>query len=953
MSTRKLLLILVPLAALLIFALLRGTGDGDSVAGPATVRVLGGGSDLPTPGSLPANVPGGSLAVLPLPVGEAGEEGGPDAGQAAPRDGTVSGRVVDGAGHAIAGETVFLTLDEDDWAPRANPQDDDADEPAPVVGSGVTDADGAFAFAARAGVRHVLHAGGARWPRVAFEDVHAGDRLLVTLPEGFVLTGTVVEAETHAPVANAQILALAEDNQVLGAAGADGSFSVGPLPAEDVVVGAWSSGFDITLKGEVAPALGPVTLELAPGRELHGRVVDRDDGEAVTAGGEIVLQLDVLACLAGADERLPGRRIVHEQTTTIAPNGTFLFESGPSYGFSLLTRAPGFAPDVHDRYEKRGVGSDDEIVITLRRLLPLQGTVVLAAGGTPVAGARVAATGRGVEFASTQSAGDGTFTLDPKDWDGLGPVHVEAKDAAGLSGRVRVQDAREGLLVQLVPPLRVTALVTAAGAPVAGADVAALSQGSEPTLARTGKDGTVVLEHPLAGPDVGAVRLQARSGDSESLAVIVDPEQPHDERIELALDGGATLDGLVLDRTGAPVPSALVRLRPEDRDATAGLARLVQLGYVAATADPGDRPVVPAVIGRTDPEGRFHLTAVVPDVAYSLNVSVGGFRDGNVTPVYAGPEPVTVMLDPVVRWEGRVVDAATGLPREQFIGQLLQEQQTGKGPAFRPTRQRVVRKSDAPGEFAVDLPEPGRFQLRIMAQDCVASVSAPADFDGINAPPFATLAIQPAAVLEVTIQDGRGLSVQGYSVALIPAAAAVGAAAPGGELRKLAVILRTDGNGLARFNLGEGGSWRIAAGPAVWLDELPVAVQPGAPASRLYRLPATGNLEITITDELGRPLPGVRVEVRSAKDEAAHAITRSAATRGVDGVVRIETLPPGTYDVTLRRRGYEIERRPGIEVHGNVIERLPVAMHPRPKDPAPVKGSLFGAPQTMGGGKDR
>src|SRR5262249_36391341 len=161
------------------------------------------------------------------------------------------------------------------------------------------------------------------------------------------------------------------------------------------------------------------------------------------------------------------------------------------------------------------------------------------------------------------------------------------------------------------------------------------------------------------------------------------------------------------------------------------------LGYIESTVDLGDKAPAPPGFVHTDASGHFRVPGVVPDVAYTLKVRAEGFRESVLTPVYAGPDPLTVNLDPVVLWEGRVVDAGTGAPMQQFVGQLLQEQKAGTGLAFRPTKQRVTRKPDAPGEFSVELPEAGRFELKLMAQDYVTATSAPVDFDGLHAPPFA------------------------------------------------------------------------------------------------------------------------------------------------------------------------------------------------------------------------
>jgi len=952
MSTRKLLLILVPLsvAALLIFALLRGGHDDESVAGPGVARVLGESFRTEAPAAVLPEAAGSEGArVEQLPVGESGLlETAPPAVTL----GAISGRLVDGAGHAIAGEPVYLTLDRDDWTPHANANEEDEKEPPPVVGRGVSDAEGNFAFPARAGARHTLHAGGARWPCTALENVYAGSQLLVSLPEGFVLSGFVVEAETHAPVPGASVLAISDDqhNHLLGTAGADGSFSLGPLPAQDVIVASHAPNFDVALEGEIAPALGPVTIELGPGVPIRGRVVDRETTQAVTSGGEIRLQLVTLATLAGGADTLPGKRVVEELKAEIDDQGLFTFPSGPSAGFRLLVSAPGYTPQNYERYEKRSVRSDDEIVIALRPVQPISGRVVLAEGGAPAPGARVTASNLAAQFATAKAGDDGSFSLDSRDWDGEGPIHVLADDGQGHSGRVRVEEMSAELLVQLVAPLQLAVRVTSAGQPVAGAEVAALSKDSEPTVTRTGKDGVAQLTHPLAGPDAPYVRLQARYADAESLPVMVDPWQPHAETVQLALDGGAVLEGTVTARDGTPVPSALVRLLPEAKDAGDIAQQLVQLGYVEKTVPLGDKPLAGPRSARTDLQGAFRIRGVVPDVPYTARIRVEGYRDVNLPRVYAGGGPLAVVVDPVVLWEGRLVDATTGLPMDQFIGQLLRD--AGQGN-FKPTKMRVSRKPESPGEFSVELPDTGRYQLRLMAQDYVQALSAPADFDGVRAPPFAALAAWPAAVLEVTIQDGRGLPVPGYTVAVIPAAAALGAETPTGAARKQAVTMRTGDDGLARFNLDEGGSFRIAGGPERWLDDAAVAVKPGSPASRLYRLPPTGILEITITDEQGRPLPGVRVEVNSARSDKQQLVSRAASTHGVDGIVRLESLPPGDYDVTLRRRNYELERRSDVHVSGNMIERLSVAMKPRPKDAPPPGGGKPGGGGAQTAGKGR
>ena len=144
-------------------------------------------------------------------------------------------------------------------------------------------------------------------------------------------------------------------------------------------------------------------------------------------------------------------------------------------------------------------------------------------------------------------------------------------------------------------------------------------------------------------------------------------------------------------------------------------------------------------------------------------------------------------------------------------------------------------------------------------------------------------------------------------------------------MRKGAKVARTDGAGQTRFLLGDGGSYRIAGGPGLWLDGERVDVKPGAPVQRRYTLPATGDLEVTVLDEQGRPVSGVRVDVRSSKGEKVHSVSRQTSAQAPDGKVMVEALPPGDYDVTSRRRGFDNSKQ-SVLIKGNLLERLSVIL---------------------------
>ncbi|MBM3985994.1 MAG: carboxypeptidase regulatory-like domain-containing protein [Planctomycetes bacterium] len=435
----------------------------------------------------------------------------------------------------------------------------------------------------------------------------------------------------------------------------------------------------------------------------------------------------------------------------------------------------------------------------------------------------------------------------------------------------------------------------------------------------SGADGLASLRHEPAGPGINRLVLQARRGDLESLPLVLDPAALPQEALVLDLSQGGWFEGLVLDRAGQPVASARVGARPEQ----------------------GDGPEQRLASGHSDEQGRFRLGPLLPDVEHRVEAHADGFLDQELRHLLPGPPPLELVLAPVVSWRGRTLDAAAGTPLPEFWGQLALEYEEQGKLKERNTGERLHLASGGTGEFWFELPGPGRYRIRLWARDHVAVASDPWDFDGVNAPPFATLALAPAAMLELTVLDGRGRPVPGYSVAVAPWSVAEKAKAPAGHVRKQAVGSRTDDLGVARLNLGEGGTYRVAGGPGLWLDDAPLTVTPGPPVARLYRLPPTTDLEVHVTDEAGQPVLGAMIEVRTARDEKVHAVSRRVRT-GTDppGLALVEALPPASYDVIVRRRGFENAQQTTV-ISGVALERLDVRLATQPADAAPAQGGVL------------
>jgi hypothetical protein len=99
-------------------------------------------------------------------------------------------------------------------------------------------------------------------------------------------------------------------------------------------------------------------------------------------------------------------------------------------------------------------------------------------------------------------------------------------------------------------------------------------------------------------------------------------------------------------------------------------------------------------------------------------------------------------------------------------------------------------------------------------------------------------------------------------------------------------------------------------------------------------LSAQGNGSITgkVTDGKGVPVPAASIQLSTLdRDQAAELLT------DVDGSFRIESLPPGTYQLTVEIVGFVKFTKTGISLAANSSQPLEIRLEPLPRPPA---GSL-------------
>lgn len=876
MSSRLLIVaFLVVVVAAVAFLALDGSGD-DSVAEDVAVIGQGGTGVTELAGGGEASVSTGLPQVLERPevapleaveVDEVALAAGPKP------EGRLTGVLVDDDGTPIAGEPVALALRSDAFGVLEPADPEDGWE---LVARTTSGDDGRFELAAHRHVTHALVAGGERWPRTRLEPVVSGDDVVVRMADAHVLEGVVIDAETDAPVAGALVAAGSGYMLTTVSTDAEGRFSVGPVAGEDLTVAAWASGYDVDMQTSVAPVLGEVQLALGPPRVVEGRVIDAETSEAIT-DGEVTLRVDARMFAGGGDPLVPGEVVLHEVTVPLDDEGAFRVDQGVSTGFTLDVTSSSHHPSFYDRYDDRFLPDPSAIVVRMRPRVAIEGLTVVEQSGLPLAGTRVVLEADDVAWAETTSGSDGAFEIAfPDDWDGRGRVMLHAEHPDGLGARTRVYELSRPKDVLLVPRFTATVRVFDVDGPAAGAQVAIRSKSSETTLATTDAEGLAEIAHTVGDVEVERIFVLARHGEKRSLPLRVDLQDPTrdpDAVLELDLDSGFALRGVVTDVFGEPVPSALVRVNK-------------------------------GPVGHTDAEGRFELRPVEEDEEASVYVTADGFGAFQREDVWP-TEELVVELTRIVEWGGRVVDTLSGEPITSFVGHLQVETYADGDVRFRSAGERVRRVSSEPGTFTVPLAEAGRYRISFEANGRLRAYSDVIDFDGVNPPPPADVAMADAAVFEARVVDTFGAPVPGLTVLVSPWSLAESVAAPRGDARRKSSRQRTDDEGLARFELGEGGAFRVALRGDAWFDDRRLDVIPGYPAEREYRVPATATLELTVVDVDGAPAPGTRVTLRSARGSRGYSISRRPLVRSPDGVLRIESLPAGSYRLSLRNRRFD------------------------------------------------
>jgi len=495
-------------------------------------------------------------------------------------------------------------------------------------------------------------------------------------------------------------------------------------------------------------------------------------------------------------------------------------------------------------------------------------------------------------------------------------------------------------------------VVDSEGRPVAGAAIRTQSywedgsgslsivHGSQGSPAATsGEDGTFRLAHL----SVGKVTLTA---DEPRFALAQAGPFEIEEgktipRIEIVLEPGREVRGVVLAPDGSPVAEADVTLSPHF-----GSGINIAIG---GDATDGERPPSRGrSAARTAEDGSFRFTGVAPG-NYAVEAKKPGFARVETAPVEAGASDVVVQLVRNGTVRGSVVDARSGDPVRVFSAGLKPQNDSSfffsiGGDSGTPSLRRF---EDPDGRFEIQDVDPGTYRLVVRAPDHAEGTARGVVVESGAEVEVAPVALEPGASIEGTVLTALGKHpIEGARVRAVPERSEgdqqtmigfVISGESGGrlELGNRGVSVVTDAAGRFRLRDLEPGAYNVVVEHKRFIREkiaglVVDAERPLDPMEILLRL--GGGIEGTVFGSDGYPEAGATVQVVGRK-----GFLERVTTDGL-GYYHIGGLEPGTYHLKL------VPRESGGTATAMVFSAItigdeggdPVELDPFPAEGTPV-----------------
>lgn len=540
------------------------------------------------------------------------------------------------------------------------------------------------------------------------------------------LRGRVVQAGTGTPLADSPVWVPSTTTrraQLLVSARTDarGRFELVVAPSFPIQVAA-AAADHVSIIADLESSENEVrTLALPPLRAGIGHVVTEDEQPVESA------DVRLLSVASAAPGSAPAVAVLAHCDT----EGRFTLPNPPLGRHDLEVRAPGFAPvripgiEIPERRGETDLG-----VVVLAEGVALEGRIV-DPDGAAIGGAEILLTDQGLAPAAidllmsaarekTVSDPDGEFLF--RDL-ARGRVHLQVRRAEYLPTEWTDLWIPTGEPIEIV--LQPTASISGWVLDAEGQGVTGALVSVEPAQASARKSKNPIVPnsdpglHAITG-EGGRFSLQAATPGRLSLAVraggflnsrLSDLELSPGETLdglEITLQRGAEISGVVRDLTGQPVANVLVTVEP-------------------------------TAFTRTTGEGRFELTGLEPGLRSVVAKDDGGRRAEQEVAVSAGNTELELILEGGTEVAGRV-RTPTGEPVPAADVTLLD-----------PSSQRpsLAAETDAAGRFVLAAVPRGTYQILVQREGFLPAFHA------------APLDVEAAPIRGLEIELPRGSTLRG------------------------------------------------------------------------------------------------------------------------------------------------------------------------------------------------
>lgn len=566
---------------------------------------------------------------------------------------------------------------------------------------------------------------------------------VIRLPRGCALGGRVYRTDNGAPVSGVHVYFSPDETQrarVPAVSGDDGSFSIAQLcpgvynvRLDDAVMVGASNDLKVTLKDGQSQTFD---IPVREGSRIIGKVIDQSSG----------------APISGVKAHVYDRQqSIWRESAPSDALGAFAFLGLPGGTYQInLSDLKGFCLRENDEKDiKVQAGEEQEVTFTLTPGTPVSG-VVIDAAGQPVAHANVHARNEGDGpgyYGDAETDGQGRFHMaegppaprlcvwaEKDDWYShvLGPQPLPEEGLEGLSltldltadarleGKVKAAAALEGLAqfttwyhVSLEP--KDTAIPKTPRAKTQAAGVFRMPKvipGSYTMILEKGPyyekcaAGEITL---AAGEAKTGIEVQCGSNEAGTLSI----------------------SGHVVDKEGKPILGAEVYLQSDYNNRT-----------------------------RTGFNGEFAFSGLT-ESEYVIQAGSPKHSTKSI-PVNAGDAEVEIVLPGRGSISGRVVDAQSGRPVEEFAATSVQGDYAAYGS--NPWNEKEQRVHDPEGKFTLGDLQMGTNSVRIRAAGYATYAGLLPELEEGAAAPEATIPLEPGATVAGIVTDTAQRPVSGAKI---------------------------------------------------------------------------------------------------------------------------------------------------------------------------------------------